>query len=55
MASRKHRVLRGGAWLLDPAVARTTCRNKENPITFAGYFFDVGFRLVLGETVTLAS
>jgi formylglycine-generating enzyme required for sulfatase activity len=45
--SRKHRVLRGGAWLLDPTVARTTCRNKENPVTFAGYFYDVGFRLVL--------
>lgn len=45
--SVKHRVLRGGAWLLDPTVARTTCRNKENPITFAGYFYDVGFRLAL--------
>jgi formylglycine-generating enzyme required for sulfatase activity len=55
MTSRKHRVLRGGAWLLDPIVARTTCRNKENPITFAGYFFDVGFRLVLDEIITPAS
>jgi formylglycine-generating enzyme required for sulfatase activity len=45
--SVKHRVLRGGAWLLAPTVARTTCRNKENPVTFAGYFYDVGFRLAL--------
>jgi len=49
LTSRKHRVLRGGAWLLDPVVARTTCRNKENPVTFAGYFYDVGFRLVLEQ------
>lgn len=48
-ASRKHRVLRGGAWLLDPTVARTTCRNKENPVTFAGFFYDVGFRLLLDQ------
>jgi formylglycine-generating enzyme required for sulfatase activity len=46
LTSRKHRVLRGGAWFLDSTVARTTCRNKENPVTFAGYFYDVGFRLV---------
>jgi formylglycine-generating enzyme required for sulfatase activity len=50
LTSVKHRVLRGGAWLLDPTVARTTCRNKENPITFAGYFYDVGFRLALDLT-----
>jgi len=48
--SMKHRVLRGGAWLLDPTVARTTCRNKENPVTFAGYFYDVGIRLLLDQT-----
>jgi formylglycine-generating enzyme required for sulfatase activity len=48
-ASRKNRVLRGGAWLLDPAVARATCRNSENPVTFAGFFYDVGFRLLLDE------
>jgi formylglycine-generating enzyme required for sulfatase activity len=47
-ASDKHRVLRGGAWLLEPRVARTTCRNSEHPREFSGYFIDVGFRLVLG-------
>jgi formylglycine-generating enzyme required for sulfatase activity len=49
--STKNRVLRGGAWLLDPTVARTTCRNSENPVTFAGYFYDVGFRLLLEQTL----
>jgi formylglycine-generating enzyme required for sulfatase activity len=48
-ASVKHRVLRGGAWLLDPTVARTTCRNRESPVKFAGYFYDVGFRLLLEQ------
>lgn len=48
--STKNRVLRGGAWLLDPTVARSTCRNHENPVRFAGYFYDVGFRLVLDQT-----
>ncbi len=51
-ASRKHRVLRGGAWLLDPIVARASSRNKENPVLFAGYFYDVGFRLVLDEVAS---
>jgi formylglycine-generating enzyme required for sulfatase activity len=48
--STKNRVLRGGSWLLDPTVARTTCRNNENPIRFGGYFYDVGFRLLREQT-----
>lgn len=46
-ASDKLRVLRGGAWLLEPRVARTTCRNSEHPREFSGFFIDVGFRLLL--------
>lgn len=46
VASERNRVLRGGAWLLEPRVARTTSRNNEHPQHFAGYFYDVGFRLV---------
>lgn len=42
-----HRVLRGGAWLLAPEVARCACRNSEHPRKFVGHFIDVGFRLVL--------
>jgi formylglycine-generating enzyme required for sulfatase activity len=41
------RVLRGGAWLLKPRVARCACRNDDNESDFVGYFFDAGFRLVL--------
>lgn len=48
--SMDYRVLRGGAWLLDPIVARTTSRNHEHPERFAGYFYDVGFRLLLEQT-----
>lgn len=46
-SSDKLRVLRGGAWLLEPRVARTTCRNSEHPRQFSGFFIDVGFRLLL--------
>lgn len=46
-ASDNLRVLRGGAWLLEPRVARTTCRNSEHPKEFNGFFIDVGFRLLL--------
>jgi formylglycine-generating enzyme required for sulfatase activity len=46
-ASDKHRVLRGGSWLLEPKVARAACRNSEHPRNFVGHFIDVGFRLVL--------
>lgn len=46
-SSDNMRVLRGGAWLLAPAVARTTCRNSEHPKEFKGHFIDVGFRLLL--------
>lgn len=44
--SGNNRVLRGGAWLLEPRVARTACRNNEHPEQFAGFFYDVGFRLL---------
>jgi formylglycine-generating enzyme required for sulfatase activity len=46
LSSLRNRVLRGGAWLLEPRVARTTSRNNEHPEHFAGYFYDVGFRLL---------
>ncbi|HEX7735565.1 MAG TPA: SUMF1/EgtB/PvdO family nonheme iron enzyme [Ktedonobacteraceae bacterium] len=45
--SDKHRVLRGGAWLLPKEVARCACRNSEHPRIFVGHFIDVGFRLLL--------
>lgn len=43
----KHRVLRGGSWILTPEVARSACRNSEHPRNFVGHFIDVGFRLLL--------
>jgi formylglycine-generating enzyme required for sulfatase activity len=53
VSPRRHgerlRVLRGGAWLLKPRVARCACRNDDNEHAFVGYFFDVGFRLALDE------
>jgi formylglycine-generating enzyme required for sulfatase activity len=46
-STNRNRVLRGGAWLLEPRVARAACRNNEHPSQFAGFFYDVGFRLLL--------